>query len=91
MNDTKVAALLKPSTQRMHNDVGQRIIDVLTTMPYKQWTRNRLADAIGKPINCVTAPIKQLLDSGIIVEHERVKDELTQCLRWTLKLKKEIE
>lgn len=89
-NDTKVAALLRPATYKLHKHLGQAIVDLLgQEQPHAQWTRQRLAVALGKPINCVTAPIKELLDSGIVVEHERVKDPLTGCKRWTLKLKEQ--
>lgn len=88
-NDTKVAALFMPSTQRMHRDLGDRIVDVLASQPHKEWTRQLLADAVMRPVNCVTAPIKMLLDSGIIIEDKRVRDEKTKALRWTLKLKEQ--
>lgn len=86
-NDTKVAALLRPATHKLHKHLGQAVIDVIQCNQHTRWTRQRLAERLGKPINCVTAPIKELLDSGILVEHERVTDTLTGCKRWTLKLK----
>lgn len=87
MNDTKVAALFKPRTQKMHKELGQEVINLLQV--HGALTRQRLASMLDKPINCVTAPIKQLLDAQIIVEHERVRDPITKCQRWTLRIKEQ--
>ena len=86
MNDTKVAALFKPSTQRLHRKLEDQIITLLQA---QNCTRAQLAWYIGKGVNCVTAPVKALLDAGIIVEHERVRNPHTGALNWALKLKED--
>ena len=86
-NDTKVAALFKPSTQRMHGSLEKRIVEKLMHEYTYDWTRDTLAAALGKPVNCITAPVKALLDAGTIIEDKRVRNPKTNALNWTLKLK----
>ncbi len=87
MNDTKIAALFKPSTHGLHMELQDRIVQRLSMYRDVQYTRQELARILGKPINCITAPVKALLDAGIVVEHERVRNPDTKCLNWALKLK----
>lgn len=87
MNDTKIAALFKPSTQSLHAELQDRIIQRMQSYPDVAYTRQELASILGKPINCITAPVKALLDAGLVIEHERVRNPDTKCLNWALKLK----
>lgn len=50
-------------------------------------TRKVLAERLGKPINCITAPVQELLKMKVICEHNRVRDADTGALQWELKLK----
>lgn len=88
VNDTSIAALFKPSTQSLHAELQQRIVGVFNVGRHGDaLTRQQLAVILDKPINCITAPVKALLKAGLIVEHERVRNQHTKCLNWTLKLK----
>lgn len=88
VNDTKVAALLRPTTQSMHAKLQQQILDILHNPKYEEGqTRLDLAGLLFKGVNCVTAPVRALLDAGLIVEHERIRQPETGNLAWTLKLK----
>lgn len=86
-NDTKIAALFKPRTQRMHGSLERRIVEMLMHNPGTDYTRDTIATAVGKPVNCITAPVKSLLDAGTLIEDKRVRNPKTNALNWTLKLK----
>lgn len=83
-NDTKVAALFRPTTQSLHRKLEEQIVDLLRHGPL---TRLTIANKLERGVNCVCAPVKALLSAGVIVEHDRIKQPETGNLAWTLKLK----
>ena len=83
-NDTKIAALFRPRTQELHRKLEEQIVDLLRLGPL---TRYSIADKLDRGVNCVCAPVKALLDAGVIVEGARVTQRETGNLAWTLKLK----
>lgn len=87
MDNTKAASFAAPGTKALHSDLQQRILDLLSNAHTASLTRQTMAVMLGKPINCVTAPVKNLLDAGLIVEHEQVWNGQTGRLNWALKLK----
>lgn len=50
-------------------------------------TRLDLANRLGKPINCITAPVLALIKAGIIEEYDRVVQPETGNKAWQLKVK----
>lgn len=87
MDDTKAASFSAPGTKALHADLQQRILDLLSNAHTAVLTRQEMAGMLNKPINCVTAPVKHLIDAGLIVEHEQVWNGQTGRLNWALKLK----
>lgn len=81
MKNTSVAALFRAAPQ--WSPMKGRIITVLKALPC---TRKELAARIEKPINSITAPVKSLLDTGVIEEFEQTQHD-TGCKAWRLRLK----
>lgn len=83
--DTSFAAL--PGAQRGLSALQQSIVNALRTLPA---TRKELAQRIDKPINCITAPVKALIDAGVIAEDGWVRHEDTNCRAYLLQLVPEV-
>lgn len=89
MSVTKIAALLRPSTRAMHTSIQNEIVELLSEAKTDTLTRQEIAAELRKPINCITAPVRALMDAGLIIEHSQVRNPDTGCLNWALKLKEQ--
>lgn len=83
--DTSLAAFFKDKTQRSIRTLEARVLDSLYVDG--PGTRLDLAKRLGKPINCITAPVLALIRAGIIEEHNRVVQPETGSKAWQLKVK----
>ena len=82
---TSLAAFFKGKTQRSINTLEARVLDSL--YDDGPGTRLDLAKRLGKPINCITAPVLALIKAEIIEEHARVVQPETGNRAWELKVK----
>ena len=85
VKDTSLAAFFEGKTQRSISTLETRVLDSL----YEDGpgTRLDLAKRLGKPINCITAPVLALIKAEIIEEHDRVVQPETGNKAWQLKMK----
>jgi len=87
-NDTKIAALFRPATQALHRKLEEQIVELMKHPNYEDGlTRYDIANYLFKSVNCVCATVKALLDAGVLVVGDRIKQPETGNLAWTLKLK----
>lgn len=68
--DTSVAAYTRNVTQCAHGSYRDRIMQSLTDVGPA--TRKELAARLGVPINCITAPVLQLIAKDLVVESRQV-------------------
>ena len=59
----------------------------VSTAAFGLATRLSISNKLERGVNCVCAPVKALLDAGVLVEGERIKQPETGNLAWTLTLK----
>lgn len=85
VKDTSLATWLSPLHAANRRTLAERVYASLRDVG--ACTRKALAERLGKPINSITAPVKELLDARVIVEHNRVRDAETGALQWELKIK----
>ena len=85
VKDTSLAAFFSDKTQRSISTIEARVLDSL----YEDGpgTRLDLSKRLGKPINCITAPVLALIKAEIIEEHDRVVQPETGNKAWQLKVK----
>lgn len=69
----KKASITQTPAVRSATDRRQAIIDCL--YEHGPLTRLQIAAKLGVPINCVTAPVLELLKTGELVEHDLVLQE----------------
>lgn len=84
VRDTSHAAL--PKARKALSTLQLRIITELMLWPA---TRKELAERLGKPINCICAPVKALLEAGKIDEFVQGENTGTGRRAWLLRVKKE--
>lgn len=84
VKDTSLEAL--PKARKALSTLQLRIITELMLWPA---TRKELAERLGKPINCICAPVKALVDAGRIDEYAKVENSGTGRKAWFLRLHKE--
>lgn len=82
VRDTSRAALLT-ATKAI---VGLRA-RIMTELMLWPATRFELAQRLGKPINCITAPVLSLIKDGKIEEHTKVARSGSSCESWELRVK----
>lgn len=85
VKDTSLAAFFKDKTQRSISTLETHVLDSLYADG--PGTRLDLAKRLGKPINCITAPVLNLVKAGIIEEHDRIVQPETGNKAWQLKVK----
>ena len=86
-DSTSVSAFTKNRTQSGAKVVEQRVLDSLHDSG--PGTRLDLANRLGKPINCITAPVLALIKAGLIEEHDKVVQPETGNKAWQLRIKEE--
>ena len=82
--DTSLAAFFKDKTQAQISTLEAAVLSSIDVDGPA--TRLHLSKRLGKPINCITAPVKKLLDAGILIETEKVLQE-TGNRAWLLDIK----
>ena len=84
-DSTSLQAFFKAKTQRDISTLETRVLDSL----YGDGpaTRLDLSNRLDKPINCITAPVLNLIKAGIIEEHDRIVQPETGNKAWQLKVK----
>ena len=85
VKDTSLAAFFKEKTQRSISTIEARVLYSLYADG--PGTRLDLAMRLGKPINCITAPVLALIKAEIIEEHNRVVQPETGNKAWQLRVK----
>lgn len=84
-DSTSLQAFFKEKTQRDIRALGSRVLDSLYVDGPA--TRLGLSNRLDKPINCITAPVLNLIKAGIIEEHDRIVQPETGNKAWQLKVK----
>jgi len=84
-NSTSIQAFTRVQTQRNISTLETRVLDSLYADGPA--TRLDLSNRLGKPINCITSPVLNLIKAGIIEEHDRVTQPETGNKAWQLKVK----
>ena len=84
-DSTSLQAFFKEKTQQSISTLEARVLDSLYVDG--PGTRLDLAKRLGKPINCITAPVLALLKAEIIEPHNRVVQPETGHKAWQLKVK----
>lgn len=85
VKDTSLAAFFKENTQRAISTLETLVLDSLYVDGPA--TRLDLSNRLDKPINCITAPVLNLIKAGIIEEHDRIVQPETGNKAWQLKVK----
>ncbi len=85
VKDTSLAAFFRDKTQRDISTLETRVLDSLYVDGPA--TRLDLSNRLGKPINCITSPVLNLIKAGIIEEHDRIVQPETCNKAWQLKVK----
>ncbi len=85
VKDTSLAAFFSLKTQRNISTLETRVLDSLYVDGPA--TRLDLSNRLDKPINCITAPVLNLIKAGIIEEHDRIVQPETGNKAWQLKVK----
>ena len=84
-DSTSLQAFFKEKTQRDISTLETRVLDSLYV--YGPATRLDLSNRLGKPINCITAPVLNLIKAGIIShEHYQIVQPETGNKAWQLKV-----
>ena len=86
-DSTSLQAFFKGRTQRDISTLETRVLDSLYVDGPA--TRLDLSNRLGRPINCITAPVLNLIKAGIIEEHDRIVQPETGNKAWQLKVKGE--
>ena len=84
-DSTSLQALFKEKTQQSISTTEARVLDSLYVDGPA--TRLDLSNRLDKPINCITAPVLNLIKAGIIEEHDRIVQPETGNKAWQLKVK----
>ena len=84
-DSTALQAFFKEKTQRDTSTLEIRVLDSLYVDGPA--TRLDLSNRLDKPINCITAPVLNLIKAGIIEEHDQIVQPETGNKAWQLKVK----
>ena len=84
-DSTSLQAFFKEKTQRNISTLETLVLDSLYVDGPA--TRLDLSKRVAKPINCITAPVLNLIKAGIIEEHDRIVQPETGNKAWQLKVK----
>ena len=84
-DSTSLQAFFKEKTQRNISTLETRVLYSLYVDGPA--TRLDLSNRLDKPINCITAPVLNLIKAGIIEEHDRIVQPETGNKAWQLKVK----
>lgn len=84
-DNTSLQAYFMEKTQRYISTLETRVLDSLCVDGPA--TRLDLSNRLDKPINCITAPVLNLIKAGIIDEHDRIVQPETGNKAWQLKVK----
>lgn len=84
-DSTSLQAFFKEKKQRKISTLETRVCYSLYM--YGPATRLELSNRLDKPINCITAPVLNLIKAGIIEEHDRIVQPETGNKAWQLKVK----